>query len=324
MGDFQVEAGVVKQSFGLKENPGLKQNIKRFCKQKYLQAMVIPGIIWMIIFCYLPIYGIIFAFKRYNLVQPFWEAPWVGFEHFIYFIKDEDFFIVLKNTLGISFYKILIGFPLPIIFALLLNEIYLHRFKRFVQTVTYLPHFLSWVILGGLLITWLSETGLITEILLNIGIIDEPVAFLSEPKYFWSIAVLSDVWKELGWNSIIYLAAIAGIDPELYEAATIDGAGRLQKMWMITLPCIKGTIAVLFILTVSHLLNTNFDQILVLVNQVNLEASNVIDYYVYKMGIQEARYSYATAIGLMKSVVALMLLITANLVVKKLTGSSLY
>ena len=301
-----------------------KNFIERLKRQRYLQAMAIPGIIWMMIFCYIPMYGIVIAFKHYNIVQPISAAPWVGFKYFIEFFQDEQFWIVMKNTIGISFYKLLIGFSLPILFALLLNEITNVKFKKIVQTISYLPHFLSWVILGGILMNWLSDVGVINNILISLHFIKTPVNFLAEPKYFWAIAVISDIWKELGWSAIIYLAAISSIDPELYEAATMDGAGRFTKMFKITLPSIKPTIVILFILAVSGILNANFDQILVLNNQLNTSSSNVIDLYVYRMGIVSGRFSYSAAVGLFKSIIALILLMSANIVSKKLNDTSLF
>ena len=230
----------------------------------------------------------------------------------------------MKNTLGISFLKLLIGFPLPILFALLMNEIRNATLKKSVQTISYLPHFLSWVVLGGIMISWFSQTGFVNDLLISMNIISEPIAFLAESKYFWGLAVGSDIWKELGWNTIIYLAAMAGIDPSLYEAATIDGASRVQKMTFITVPGIKTTITILFILAVSGLLNTNFEQLLVLQNPLNLSASEVVDTYAYKVGIRSGRFSYATAVGLFKSVIALILLVSANKATKKFNGTSLF
>lgn len=297
---------------------------EKFKSQKQLQVMAILGAIWMFIFCYIPMYGIVIAFKDFNIIKPISESPWVGFKHFIDFLSDERLGLVLQNTIGISLLKLLICFPLPILFALLLNEIGSTKYKKFIQTVSYLPHFLSWVILGGIMITWLSDTGIVNNILMTFGLIKEPISFMAEPSYFWGIAVTSDLWKELGWSAIIYLAAIAGVDPELYEVARIDGAGRFRRMWEITLPCIKGTIAVLFILAVAGLLNTNFDQVLVLGNVANREASEVLDMYVYNKGITGARYSYATAVGLVKSVISFVLLWMANTFSKKMTGSGIY
>lgn len=305
-----------------------KQQRKKFYKkllsQKELQIMALLGVIWMIIFNYIPMYGIVIAFKKYNIIKPISDAPWVGFTNFLDFFHDDSFWLVMKNTLGISFYKLIIGFPLPIVFALLLNEIKSLRFKKTVQTISYLPHFLSWVILGGIMMNWLSDVGVINKILMSLHVIKEPITFLGETKYFWGIVVASDIWKELGWSAIIYLAAIAGIDPEMYEAATIDGAGRFRRMWSITLPSIKSTISILFILAVASILNSNFDQIFILRNSLNADASDVIDVFVYRMGLQLGRYSYATAVGLFKSIIAFILLFTANTVSKKLNDTSIF
>ncbi|OON96420.1 MAG: protein lplB [Epulopiscium sp. Nele67-Bin005] len=297
---------------------------ERLKKQKYLQMMVWPGIIWMFIFNYIPMSGIIIAFKDYKITGTMWGAPWAGLSHFKEFLTDPSFMNIMQNTLGISLLKLCIAFPLPILFALLVNEVRSARYKKSIQTISYLPHFISWVVLGGLLITWLSDTGMINEVLVMTGILKEPIAFLADPKYFWWVAVISDTWKELGWSAIIYIAAISGIDQQMYEAAAIDGATKMQKIWHITLPAIKGTIAVMFILAVAGMLNSNFDQIFILNNVLNAEASEVIDTYVYKMGMRSGRYSYATAIGLFKSVVAMILLVIANFITKKLQGRSLF
>lgn len=293
-------------------------------KQRYLHFMIIPGIIWMIVFNYIPMYGIIIAFKNYTIVDTISSAPWVGFDNFREFLTDSNFFGVMKNTLGISILKLIIGFPLPIMFAIMLNELYHAKFKKYVQTISYLPHFFSWVVLGGIMISWLSDTGMINKVLMGMGILNEPVVFLAKKEYFWTISIVSEIWKELGWNAIIYLAAIAGIDPVLYEAAKIDGAGKLAQIWHITLPSIKGTVTILFILSVSSILNTNFEQMLILQNPLNLSASEVIDTFVYKMGLQSMRFSYATAVGLFKSIIAFILLLSANFVSKKFNDKTLF
>jgi putative aldouronate transport system permease protein len=297
---------------------------QKLLRQKYLHFMIIPGIIWMIIFNYIPMYGIIIAFKEYSIIGTIADAPWVGFANFKEFLTDDSFMMVMKNTLGISFLKLILGFPIPIVFAILLNEVYNAKFKKFVQTVSYLPHFFSWVVLGGIMINWLSETGLINELLTKSGLMKEPISYLAKEEYFWTITILSDIWKETGWNAIIYLAAIAGINPSLYEAAKIDGAGKLSQIWNITLPSIKGTITILFILAVSGVLNSNFDQMLVLQNPLNANASEVIDTFVYKLGLRSMRFSYSTAVGLFKSVIALILLVSANFVSKKFSDRSLF
>ena len=296
----------------------------RLKQQRYLQAMAIPGVIWMLIFIYLPLVFVVIAFKEYSVAKPFWTGQWVGLKNFAEFFTDPRFAIVMKNTIGINFFRVLLGFPIPIIFAVLLSEIRSVNYKRLVQTVAYLPHFLSWVILGGIIMAWLSDVGIVNDILLRMGVISEPVAFMAEPHYFWPIVIISDIWKETGWSSIIYLAAIAGIDSEMYEAAIVDGAGRWHRIWNITLPSIKGTILVLFILTMGYLLNSNFDQIFVLRNSLNVDASDVLDIYVYRMGIVTGRYSFATAIGLFRSVISLLLLWATNLASRKLSDTSLF
>jgi putative aldouronate transport system permease protein len=311
----------------------MKQFLNRLRREKYLQIMALLGVGWMLVFNYAPMYGIIIAFKRnyrvidsifsFNFLKSGWASSY-GFQHFIAFFRDMDFANVMINTLGISLLKLGIGFPLPIIFALLLNEVEYQGFKRIVQTISYLPHFLSWVILGGILTTWLSGTGFINEILIKFGLIREGVYFLAEPKYFWGIVLVSDIWKELGWSAIIYLAAISSIDADLYEAAEIDGAGRFRKMWSITLPCIAGTIGILFILAVGGLLNSNFDQIFILWNTLNQPRSTVLDIFVYNVGMKNMRFSYAAAIGLFKSVIAFILLFIANRVTRRLNDVSLF
>ncbi|MBB3126435.1 putative aldouronate transport system permease protein [Paenibacillus rhizosphaerae] len=297
---------------------------RKIVGQRYLQMMALLGVAWMIVFNYIPMYGVIIAFKEFDIIHSISSAPWVGLDHFKEFLEDDSLGYVIKNTLGMSILKLVIGFPLPILFALLLNEIRSIVFKKWIQTISYLPHFLSWVILGGILATWLADVGIVNKVLMALQLIDQPITYLAEPKYFWSIVVTSDIWKEIGWSAIIYLAAISSVSPELYEAATIDGAGRMQKMWNITLPSIKGTISILFILAVSGILNSNFDQILVLRNSLNETSSNVIDVYVYNVGLAESRYSYAAAVGLIKNVIALALLLGANSITKRLNNTSLF
>ena len=305
----------------------------RFREEKYLQIMAILGLIWMIIFNYAPMYGIIVAFKKnYKITTPlfswkFMTSPWAdhgGFQHFINFFKDSEFTNLMLNTLGISLLKLIINFPLPIIFALMLNEIRNAKFKKVIQTITYLPHFLSWVVLGGILTTWLGDTGLINELLMKMGVIDEGVTFLAYPKYFWGIVVASDLWKELGWSAIIYIAAISSIDQEMYEAARVDGASRWNQIFTITLPSIAPTITIMFILAVGGLMSSNFDQILVLWNPLNAPRSNVIDIYTYNTAMRSMRFSYASAIGFFKSVISFILLFIANQITKKMNDTSLF
>lgn len=301
--------------------------VKTFYKQRYFQAMAIPGIIFLIVFSYFPMYGILIGFKNYRVIHTVWESPWAGnhgFQHFIEFFSDGSLLRVVRNTMQLSVLSLVITFPIPIIFALMLNEIRSVKLKRSVQTLTYFPHFLSWVILGGIVLSWLSEGGLVNEVLISAGLIEQDVIFLADPRFFYPICIITSIWKETGWSAIIYLAAITGIDPALYEAATIDGAGRLKKAWYVTLPGIKPTVVLLLIFAVGYIFGNNFDQILVLRNSLNQEVSDVIDIYVYRQGIQGTKYSLATAIGLFRSVVNVIFLVSANWFAKRFSGTSLY
>ena len=297
--------------------------LRKLIRQRNLHFMILPGMVWMIIFCYIPIFWLIIAFKNYDIARPMLKAPWVGLQYFKEFLSDDRFYRVLKNTVGISFFKVIVAFPVPIIFALFLNELYQVKFKKFVQTVSYLPHFISWAIFGGILLNWLTDTGLVNNIMIKIGIQSDTILYNADSKYFWGIAIISDVFKELGWSAIIYLAAISGIDPELYHAADIDGAGRFAKMWHITVQSIRPTIAILFILAVSSVLNGSFDQIFVLKNSMNISASETLDLYIYNMGLVTGRFSYSTAVLLSRSVVSFMMLFLANFITRKLTDESL-
>ncbi len=296
-----------------------------FIKQIDLQLMVIPALALIILFSYVPMYGIMIAFQDYKIGSSFSSSPWVGFKHFAYFFNSPDFALVMKNTIIISLLKFLIGFPAPIILALMLNEIRRMRFKRIVQTVTYLPHFMSWVIIGGLVGSMLAtDNGSINMLLEKLNLIDEPINFLSMPEYFKTILVSTSVWKEIGFGSIVYLAAIAGVDPSSYEAASIDGASRFKQIYLITLPSIMPVVSIFMILAIGHLLSAGFEDILVLApNPALRDVSDVIDTYVVRVGINNYRYSYATAVGLFKAVISVGLLTIANYVAKK-SGNSLW
>lgn len=297
---------------------------QRLKSQSFYQAMVWPGVLFMIIFNFIPLYGIVIAFKDYSVLDTIASSEWVGLEYFREFFGDSLFWRVIQNTFAISFLKLLIGFPAAIMLAVLINELVHTKFKKAVQTISYLPHFLSWVILGGMFITWLSDTGLVNNILMDLGMIDQPIRFLTDPSKYWGVAVLSDIWKEVGWNTILYIAAMTGIDPALYEAARMDGASKWKQVIHITLPSIRHIIALTFILNVGGLLNSNLDQTLVLQNPVNYQTSEVLNSYVFKMGIQQGDFSYATAIGLFISVVSLILIAVSNLVTKKISDESVF
>lgn len=301
------------------------QRVKQFCvdfkNQWEIQSMIIPGVIFMIIFCYVPIYGLTIAFKNYTVIDTLDSAPWVGLENFRIILSDRYFWDSVINTLGISFLKLLIGFVIPIILAIMIYELGMGRFKKMVQTISYLPHFLSWIVLGGMLITWLSTSGLFNQLLIGLGVITNPQNILLDPGKYWWIATLSDIWKEAGWGTILYLAIMAKIDPTYYEAAKIDGASRMRQIWNITLPNMKMIISLNLILTVSGLLGSNLDQTLVLINSQNRVRAEVINSYVYRMGMTQGDFSYATAVGLGVSIVSVILLVTANKVTSKLNDN---
>jgi putative aldouronate transport system permease protein len=301
-----------------------KNFAKDFRRQLPLQSMVLPGIVFMIIFSYIPIYGLTIAFKNYTVVDTFSSAQWVGLHNFEIVVKDRYFWQSIVNTLGISFLKLIIGFPAPIIFAIMIYELSEGTFKRAIQTISYLPHFLSWIVLGGMLIKWLSTTGFINQALLRLGFIDKPVNYLLNGKAYWWIAALSDVWKEAGWGTVLYLATMAGIDPTYYEAAKIDGAGRMRQIFSITLPLMRNIISLNFILTVSGLLHSNLDQAMVLMNSQNQAQSEVIDSYVYRMGLTQGDFSYATAVGLGVSIVSVIILYAANKITNRINEESVF
>lgn len=292
-----------------------------FGRQWEIQSMIWPGIIFMIIFCYIPIYGLSIAFKNYTVIDTLDTAPWVGLDNFRIIATDQYFWDSVINTLGISFLKLAIGFVIPIILAIMIYELRMGRFKKMVQTISYLPHFLSWIVLGGMLITWFSTTGLFNQLLLDLGFISKAQNILLDPGKYWWIAVLSDVWKEAGWGTILYLAIMAKIDPTYYEAAKIDGASRLRQIWNITLPNMRMIISLNLILTISGLLGSNLDQTLVLINSQNREKAEVINSYVYRMGMTQGDFSYATAVGLGVSIVSVILLVLANKVTSKLNDN---
>lgn len=290
-------------------------------KQLPLHTMVIPGIIFVIIFVYIPIYGLVMAFQRFTVMDTFETARWVGFDNFRIIMNDPFFWESVYNTLGISLMKMLFGFVAPIILAVQIHEMKNGPLKKIIQTISYLPHFLSWVILGGMMITWLSTNGLINQVLQIFGGASSPQNHLLNANSYWLIAALSDVWKNVGWGTILYLAALSKIDPTYYEAAKIDGANRLQMIKSITIPSLRLIISLNFVLTISGLLGSNLDQTLVLQNPVNQPASEVIGSYVFRMGIVQGDFSYATAVGLGTSIIALILLLTANTVTKKLNDN---
>ncbi|MEK5238140.1 ABC transporter permease subunit [Paenibacillus sp. FSL L8-0470] len=298
---------------------------RRFFKQWDIQLMVIPALLFVFVFSYIPMYGVLMAFQDYSIYKGFLHSPWVGFKHFEMFFNAPEFWTVMRNTLVISLLKFFVGFPAPILLALMLNEVKKAAFKRVVQTISYLPHFLSWVIVSGFVISLLStDNGSINILLQSVHLIDEPINFLSIPEYFWTILVTTDVWKEIGFASIVYLAAIAGVDPHIYEAASIDGASRFKQIFHITIPSILPVITIFMILAIGNLLSAGFEDILLLgSNPVLRDVSEVLDTYVYRIGIENSRFSYATAAGLFKAIISVGMLTMANLFARR-SGNSLW
>ncbi|MFK8198129.1 ABC transporter permease [Aerococcaceae bacterium zg-1292] len=283
--------------------------------------MVWPAIIFMLIFNFYPIYGLIIAFKRYTVIDRIDTAPWVGFENFKIIWRDSFFWASVVNTLGISFMKLFLGFGVPIVLAIMIYEMRDGKFKKLIQTISYMPYFLSWIVLGGMLINWLSTTGLLNNILAGLGFQIKNENYLLTAKNYWWIAVLSDIWKNAGWGTILYLATLAKIDPSYYEAAEIDGASRMQQIRHITIPSLKNIIVLNFILSVSGLLGSNLDQTMVLMNSQNQPKAEVINSYVYRMGIAQGDFSYATAVGLGVSLISVILLVTSNQITKKINDN---
>ena len=296
------------------------QTLKRYMP---FYIMFAPVLIFYLTFAYAPMVGLIMAFKDYNFMDGMFASPWAGLAHFERFVSNGDFWRVLGNTLSISFLRIAFSFPAPIALALMLNEVHHPKYKKFVQTATYLPHFISWVILSGIIITLLRvDGGIVNQLIQKFG--GEPVAFLSDNRYFVPTLIVANIWKGAGWGTIIYLAALSGIDVELYEAAMIDGANRWHRMIYITLPGIVGAISIQLIMQLSHILSAGFDQIFNLYSPLVYDTADIIDTYVYRIGLINGKYEMATALGLFKSVVAFILIVASNKIIQKLGGDGIW
>ncbi|WP_412973891.1 ABC transporter permease [Paenibacillus sp. OAS669] len=295
---------------------------KDFKKNRYLYLLSLAGILYYIIFKYVPMYGAIIAFKNYLPSKGIWGSPWVGFKHFEDFFGSHYFWRVLRNTLLINLYELFFAFPAPIILALMLNEVRRAFFKRMVQTITYLPHFVSMVVICGMLVDFSQKAGLLSTILTWFGA--ERQNLLLNPDLFRTIFVGSGIWQGIGWGSIIYLAALTSIDTQLYDAATVDGAGRWKQMIHVTIPGIMPTIVILLILQIGGMMNVGFEKIILLYNSQTYETADVISSFVYRRGILEANYSYSTAVGLFNSAINFLLLIIANRISRKVNETSLW
>lgn len=296
--------------------------LKTLQQYKYLYLMMVPVLAYYIIFCYLPMVGVAIAFQDYRITRGIFDSRWVGLKHFVSFFRSEYAWRTIRNTLSISIYSLIIAFPTPIIFALLLNEIRRLRFKKMVQTVTYMPHFISTVVICSIVLDFVATGGIINEILNWFGI--DSINFMSEPNWFYTIYIGSGIWQHIGWDSIIFLSALVSIDPNLYEAAAIDGCGRFKQVLYITIPGILPTIIILLILRIGQMMNIGYEKILLLYNPTIYSKADVISTFVYRKGILDANYSYASAVNFFNSIVNFILLVSTNKISKKLGQTGLW
>lgn len=299
-----------------------KTAFKILLKDKYLYLLLLPGLILYILFCYYPMYGLLMAFQDYNPVDGILGSPFVGFTHFTNFFDSMFFGRLLRNTILLSLYNLIFGFPIPILFALMLNEVKPGPFKKFTQTISYLPHFISVVVIVGMLNIVFSPTGIIPEVLTKLT--GSSPNFLSDAKWFRTMYVGSEIWQHFGWNSIIYMAALAGIDQGLYEAAKIDGASRFKQIWHITLPGIAPTIVTLLILNSGSILSVGFEKIILMYSPATYSTADVISTYTYRVGLLQSQYSFGVAVGMFNSVANCIILIIVNVISRKLTETSLW
>lgn len=292
-------------------------------KDKYLWLLIIPGIVYYLVFLYAPMCGLVISFENYSPFRGVLGGPWVGFKWFEQFFNSQFFWRLMKNTILLNIYSLLWGFPAPIIFALLLNEARNRRFKRISQTMSYLPHFVSTVVIVGIIFNLLDpDQGLINMAIEALG--GESVNFISDPRWFRTVYIASGIWQEIGWGCIIYLAALAGIDPQLYEAATVDGASKLRQIWHITLPGIVPTIIIMLILSMGNMFSVGYEKIILMYNPNNYSTADVINTYVYRRGVVGSEYSFGTAVGLFQSAISFMLVILVNKISRKVSDISLW
>ncbi|RRD93619.1 sugar ABC transporter permease [Clostridiales bacterium COT073_COT-073] len=301
----------------------LSKGFKNVIKHWQLFAIMIPAILFYIFFMYRPMWGLQIAFKNFKIFAGIDKSPWVGFDHFVKFVESPYFWRNLKNTLLINFYGLIFGFPIPILLALMLNEVKHVRYKKLIQTLTYLPHFISIVVIAGIVVNFLSPSnGLINIMIEKLG--GQKINFLVKPEYFRTIFISMNIWKEAGFNAIVYLAALSGIDPNLYEAAYVDGANKFKRILHVTIPGIMPTIIVLLVLKIGSMLSVGYEAIILLYQPATFETADVISTYVYRMGLENSRYDYAAAVGLFNAIVSVILVIFANKVSKKFSGTSLW
>ncbi len=292
-------------------------------RDRYLYLFLLPAMSFFLLFKYVTLFGEVIAFKDFRLLEGIWGSPWVGLKHFRILFHSPDFWMILRNTLLLNLYNLIVAFPAPIVLAILLNEVRVNWFKRVVQNMLYLPFFISWVVLGGIITSLLSpSTGVVNSLLQFFG--QEPIFFMTSTRWWPAVFSASTVWQSAGWGTIIYMAAITSIDPGLYEAAKIDGASKLRQIWHITLPGIRGTIAILLVLQMGKMMDVGFEQVLNLQNAAVFSVSDVISTYVYRVGLQNAQYSLATAVGLFQGIISLILVLAVNKIVKRLGEGGLW
>jgi putative aldouronate transport system permease protein len=296
---------------------------ERITKDRWLYFMLVPGILYFVIFKYFPMWGVVIAFQNYQPIKGFFGSDWVGAKHFIRFFNDPAFWMLFKNTFILAIYNLVFFFPLPIVVALMLNEVRKQAFKRTVQTLVYIPHFFSWVVVVSIsYVLFTTEGGAVNELIAALGV--EKIGFLLDENWFRTIITSQVIWKESGWGTILFLAALSGVDPQLYEAARMDGANRWKQLWNITLPSIGSTIVILLILRLGSFLDTGFEQIFLMLNAMNRQVGEVFDTYVYTAGITQGQFSYSTAVGLFKSIIGLVLVVSSNWFAKKCGQEGIY
>jgi len=299
------------------------RNLEILYKEKAFWLMVLPGIIWYLIFAYGPMYGLIISFKDFSPFKGITKSPWVGFKWFIQFFESQFFWRLIRNTLLLNIFNIIFSFPVPIILAFLLNEVRHNWYKRIVQTVSYLPHFVSTVIIVGMLVNFVAPSGgIVNNIIVALG--GEPIHFMVKPEWFRPLYIITGIWQNAGWNSIIYIAALSSIDPQLYEAAYVDGANKIKQIWYVSLPGILPTIIIMLILALGSILSVGYEKIILMYNTATYETADVINTYVYRRGVVGGEYSFGTAVGLFQSVINFMFIVAANKISRKVSNVSLW
>jgi putative aldouronate transport system permease protein len=296
---------------------------RRMFQYRYIYLLILPGFLFFVIFKFVPLWGLLLSFQDYNPYKGMSGSEWVGFEHFTNLFQDKHFYTMLRNTLLINIFGLVFFFPLPIVLALMLNEVRHEVFKRFNQSIVYMPHFLSWVVVASFTYFLLStDVGIVNKLLHTFGF--EQVSFLSNPNYFWAMITSQTIWKESGWGTILFLAAMAGVDPQRYEAAVVDGAGRWRQIWHITLPAIRPTIIILLVLRLGNMADVGFEQVLLMLNPLVMSVADVFDTYAYIQGILKGQISVGVTVGMFKGLVGLVLIMSANYIVKKLGQEGIY